>query len=248
MPSRRRGGGDEMPKSWAESSQQMLRAGLWVLVAPPAARPAEIRKAGHKGPALDRVAGGGSHHPAGRIELALTWRSMTLVVAPQEHPLPVGLRSKREAGDRRRRTWKHATPWTEALHVPLHLQRSCWTVALGLPLHAHAGRWFATPRRSARRVPSRQLGWGRTSGSGWDREQLAGTCIRELVTAVPSMSAWLSAILRYRSCAFSRLWGAEAWRACPGPVTRTDGLEFSLSSLGAGRLQLTLPALDARLC
>jgi len=48
---------------------------------------------------------------------------MTLVIAPEEHPLEVGLGSKREARDEP--IGKHATPLTEALHVPLHLERGC---------------------------------------------------------------------------------------------------------------------------
>src|SRR2546421_13105035 len=62
---------------------------------------------------------------AGKAELALTWRTVTLVIAPEEHPLPVGLGSKRAARIGHEPTWVHATPVTEALHVPLHLERSC---------------------------------------------------------------------------------------------------------------------------
>jgi len=67
----------------------------------------------------------GLARPAGKAELALTWRTVTLVIAPEEHPLPVGLRSKRAARIGHEPTWVHATPVTEALHVPLHLERSC---------------------------------------------------------------------------------------------------------------------------
>ena len=38
--------------------------------------------------------------------------------------MEVGLGSKREA--RGEPTVVHATPLTEALHVPLHLERGCW--------------------------------------------------------------------------------------------------------------------------
>ena len=79
------------------------------------------KKAGQR-PTSIRVAGSGSHHPAGKAELALTWRTMALVVAPQEHPFEIGLGSKREAGLWAQRTCRHATPVTEALHVPLHRQ------------------------------------------------------------------------------------------------------------------------------
>src|SRR5215813_8165111 len=56
------------------------------------------RKAGHLWPAARCLAGGARTTHAGSAELALTWRAVTLVVAPQEHPLPVGLGSKRAAG------------------------------------------------------------------------------------------------------------------------------------------------------
>ena len=70
-----------------------------------------------------RVAGGGSHDPAGKAELVLTRRTVTLVLAPQEHPEEMGLGLKREARTRVEPTERHATPVTEALHVPLHLER-----------------------------------------------------------------------------------------------------------------------------
>jgi hypothetical protein len=53
-----------------------------------------------RGPASMRVAGGGSHDPAGEAGSALTWRAETLVLAPQEHPEEMGLGSKREARTR----------------------------------------------------------------------------------------------------------------------------------------------------
>src|SRR5215470_15380718 len=71
--------------------------------------------------------------PPARAELAHTRRTMTLVIAPEEHPVEIGLGSKREA--RGEPTGKHATPWTEALHVPLHLERGCWA-ASGRPPYA----------------------------------------------------------------------------------------------------------------
>ena len=56
---------------------------------------------------------------------------MTLVIAPEEHPLEVGLGSKREA--RGEPTVVHAAPLTEALHVPLHLERGCWAATCEPP-------------------------------------------------------------------------------------------------------------------
>jgi hypothetical protein len=47
--------------------------------------------------------------------------------------MEVGLGSKREA--RGEPTAVHATPLTEALHVPLHLERVCWA-ASGEPPYA----------------------------------------------------------------------------------------------------------------
>ena len=61
--------------------------------------------------------------PPAMAELVLTRRTMTLVIAPEEHPGEIGLRLKREARALREPTWRHATPLTEALHVPLHLER-----------------------------------------------------------------------------------------------------------------------------
>ena len=70
------------------------------------------------------LAGGARTARAGKLGLVLTWRTVTLVFAPQEHPFPIGLGSGRAArfGEP---IWVHATPVTEALHVPLHLERSC---------------------------------------------------------------------------------------------------------------------------
>jgi len=72
---------------------------------------------------------------------AHTRRTMTLVIAPEEHPLEIGLGSKREA--RGEPTVVHATPLTEALHVPLHLERGCWTTSCEPP---YAGKRWPTPR------------------------------------------------------------------------------------------------------
>lgn len=140
------------------------------------------------GASLDFVAGGGSHHPAGKAELALTWRTMALVVAPQEHPFEIGLGLKREAGLWAQRTWRHATPVTEALHVPLHRE-----VELG---RSHAAtRQDLAPSGQARRFLLQQLCLADSSGSGWDRDWCAGHSIREFLTAAPSMSASPSVIL-----------------------------------------------------
>ena len=69
------------------------------------------------------VAGGGSHDPAGEAGLAPTWGAETLILAPQKHPEEMRFGSKREARTWVEPTWRHATPVTEALHVPLHLER-----------------------------------------------------------------------------------------------------------------------------
>ncbi len=63
--------------------------------------------------------------PASSAELALTRRTVTLVFAPQEHHFPVGLGSKRATRVGHELIGRHATPLTEALHVPLHLERWC---------------------------------------------------------------------------------------------------------------------------
>ena len=128
------------------------------------------RPAPRAGPVL--VAGGSSHHPAGKAELALTWRTMALVVAPQEHPFEIGLGSKREAGPWAQRTWRHATPVTEALHVPLHLERSCYVE------RAHAvprRKRIASPGRKAQGAQGKQLCSVGHSGSGGDRDKSAAT-------------------------------------------------------------------------
>jgi hypothetical protein len=74
-----------------------------------------------------------------------------LVVAPEEHPFPIGLRSKREARCVAETTRRHATPLTEALHVPLHLERWC-CVANGRPVQidADAGQASLRSSRAAR--------------------------------------------------------------------------------------------------
>ena len=64
----------------------------------------------------------GSHNLASNPDLALTRRTVTLVFAPQEHHFPIGLGSKRAARVGRKPIGNHATPVTEALHVPLHLE------------------------------------------------------------------------------------------------------------------------------
>ena len=53
------------------------------------------RKSRPRGPASSSWPAEGSHCPAGSSELALTRRTVTLVIAPEEHPFPVGLGSKR---------------------------------------------------------------------------------------------------------------------------------------------------------
>ena len=155
-----------------------------------------------KRPTSVRVAGGGSHHPAGKAELALTWRTMALVVAPQEHPFEIGLGSKREAGLRAQRTCRHATPVTEALHVPLHRE-----VELGCS--RAATRQHLAPSGLARRFLSQWLCLAVSSGSGWVRDWCAGHSIREFVTAVPSMSASPSVIL---VCVQSRMSSLRRFR------------------------------------
>ena len=149
-------------------------------------RPAARKKGRLLEPASCFVASGGSHHPAGRTELAFTRRAMPLVVAPQEHPPQVKLRLKREAGLRAQRTDRHATPLTEALHVPLHLD----SVLVSQPRRRHRhviglGRLLSRRMRSAG-----------SSGLGWDRAGCAGTKAQELLAAAPSMSASLPVILQ----------------------------------------------------
>ena len=87
------------------------------------------------------VASGGSHHPASEAGLALTWRTETLVLAPEKHPEEMRFGPERETCPQVEPTWGHATPVTEALHVSLHLER----VVLCRPVTAAAG-WYA--RRS----------------------------------------------------------------------------------------------------
>ena len=86
----------------------------------------ERKKRPATGAGLVILAGGARTARAGKAGSALTWGTVTLVIAPEEHPLPVGLGSKRAArvGEP---IWVHATTVTEALHVPLHLERSCCT-------------------------------------------------------------------------------------------------------------------------
>ena len=152
----------------------------------------ENKKTGHRGRPQFTWPAAVSHHPAGKAQSAPTWRTMALVVAPQEHPFEIGLGSKREAGLGAQRTWRHATPVTEALHVPLHrgIEPDCSHAAAS----AHS--------RSAVKRPSRRQCLAGSSGSGWDREWSAGDEIRELMVAAPSMSASLSVILR---CVRSRI-------------------------------------------
>ncbi len=94
------------------------------------------KKAGPVGSALVLVAGGGSHHPAGKAGSALTWRMLTLVLAPEKHPEEMRFGLEREARTWVEPTWGHATPVTEALHVSLHLKRVCCADPAGPPPRA----------------------------------------------------------------------------------------------------------------
>ena len=67
-------------------------------------------------------------------ELALTGGTMTLVLAPEEHPRPIGLGPKRAAIAAIEAIGDHATPVTEALHVPLHLVRGSAALVSQTPL------------------------------------------------------------------------------------------------------------------
>ena len=69
------------------------------------------------------LAGEARTTPPGGAELAPTWRTLALKAAPQEHPFKQGLRLQRVARVGHEPTGDHATPLTEALHVPLHLVR-----------------------------------------------------------------------------------------------------------------------------
>ena len=67
-------------------------------------------------------------------ELALTGGTMTLVLAPEEHPRPIGLGPNRVALAGIEPIGDHATPVTEALHVPLHLVRGSAALVSQTPL------------------------------------------------------------------------------------------------------------------
>jgi hypothetical protein len=75
-------------------------------------------KAGPRGPAFRFCGWRRLAQPASEAGLDFTRGTVTLVVAPEEHPFPIGLRSKREARCVAEPTRRHATPLTEALHVP----------------------------------------------------------------------------------------------------------------------------------
>jgi hypothetical protein len=184
------------------------------------------RKSRPRGPASFSWPARGSHRPAGKADLALTWRTVTLVSAPQEHHFPVGLRSKRAARVGHEPFGYHATPLTEALHVPLHLEGSAALSSRKLPSHART-----RPRadRLGARGDDSSLIWAQRFGMG--PRQPAATRVRELLAAAPSMPASPSAILQ---CVPSRIlaqmqagfWATLAasdahilvgWRSVPGP-------------------------------
>jgi hypothetical protein len=142
--------------------------------------------------------------PASSAELDFTRGTVTLVVAPEEHPFPIGLGSKREARCVAEPTRRHATPLTEALHVPLHLERWC-CVANGRPVQidTDAGQAPLFPGLAARGRSLQRFCVSEHSGSGRERAERVLVKIRELLAAVPSSSASLSAILQSLLCAFS---------------------------------------------
>ena len=140
-----------------------------------------------------------------------------MVVAPEEHPFPIGLRSKREARCVAEPTRRHATPLTEALHVPLHLERWC-CVANGRPVQIDVGAGQAPllPSLTARGLSLQRFGVGEHSGSGRERAERVLVKIRELLAAVPSSSASLSVILQ---SLFLRIFPAQ------GRIDRQSGQE-----------------------
>src|SRR5215510_13399245 len=142
--------------------------------------------------------------PASSAELDFTRVTVTLVVAPEEHPLPIGLRSKREARCVAEPTPRHATSLTEALHVPLHLERWC-CIANGGPMQSDAGAGQAPllSNLAARKPSVQRFGVSEHSGSGRERAERVLVKVRELLAAVPSSSASLSVILQSLLCAFS---------------------------------------------
>ena len=162
--------------------------------------------------------------PASKAELDFTRGTVTLVVAPEEHPFPIGLRSKREARCVGEPTRRHATPLTEALHVPLHLDRWCWDT-ISRPMQMTAGAGQAPWPRAGR------LGVPGCSGHGRLRTAVPdgnarGACsvqIRELRAAVPSTSASPSVIRQSLFCAFSPH-KARSTRDPTMTRTRTGGL------------------------
>ena len=183
---------------------------------------------------------------AGRADLALTRRTVTLVFAPQEHHFPIGLRSKRAARVGREPIGKHATPLTEALHVPLHLERS-------LP---HRSRTIRNPDTQTRRPgPTRletcdgdgllacaqRFGIGAAASSRHE--------VRVLQGAAPSMSASHSPILQ---CAFSGIPGSDAGRGSGQtrllPTRTRQLLEMSLVGAGSALQLPSRPTLVNSVC
>jgi hypothetical protein len=212
-------------------------------MAPPPHR--NDKKTGPEGPAGCLVAGGGSHCGAGKADSAPTWRAVALVVAPQEHPLPVGLRSKREAGHGARQSWKHATPLTEALHVPLHLVR-WYRRAASAPPYADAGR--RALGLAGRQGDACRGGACRLRPAVRDETaRLAGTSARELLTAAPSMSASLPAIVQ---CVSSRTSSFQTRPAPSNECACNVSYGWSLVSLSAScaAVSSTGLALGVRLC
>jgi hypothetical protein len=108
--------------------------------------------------------------PASNAELDFTRGTVTLVVAPEEHPFPFGLRSKREARCVVEPTRRHATPLTEALHVPLHLERWC-CAAIGMPIQIDvgAGQAPSLSNTTARGASLQRFCVSEHSGSGRER-------------------------------------------------------------------------------
>jgi hypothetical protein len=127
-----------------------------------------------------------------------------LVVAPEKHPFPIGLRSKREARCVAEPTRRHAAPLTEALHVPLHLERWCCVATAG-PCRSMRTPGKRPCSRAGRHegLSLQRLCVSEHSGSGRERAERVLVKIRELLAAVPSTSASLSAILQSLLCAFS---------------------------------------------
>src|SRR5215510_9201955 len=108
--------------------------------------------------------------PASNAELDFTRGTVTLVIAPEEHPFPFGLRSKREARCVVETTRRHATPLTEALHVPLHLERWC-CAAIGMPIQTMwaPGKHPRSRTTTARGASLQRFCVSEHSGSGRER-------------------------------------------------------------------------------